>query len=87
MVDGSCWPAAVSIGPNPTFGEGCLKLEAHLIGFEGSLYDRVIEIDFLARLRDIVRFDSVDALVTQMARDVAAARDIAATHNCQGARA
>src|SRR5205814_6958739 len=32
------WPAAISIGPNPTFGESALKVEAHLIGFQGSLY-------------------------------------------------
>jgi riboflavin kinase/FMN adenylyltransferase len=87
LVDGSFWPAAVSIGPNPTFGEGYLKIEAHLIDYEGLLYDQRIEIDFLARLRDIVRFDSVEALVAQMTRDVAAVRDIAATYPCQGARA
>src|SRR6185295_9296517 len=32
------WPAAVNIGPNPTFGENALKVEAHLIGFAGSIY-------------------------------------------------
>ncbi len=65
------YPAAVSLGPNPTFGEGGLKVEAYLVGFEGTIYDRPIEVDFLARLREIKRFASVDALVAQMAHDVA----------------
>ncbi len=76
LVDGEAWPAAVNIGPNPTFGEGRLKVEAFLIGFSSSLYDQIIEIDFLSRLRDIVRFDSAGALVAQMDRDVAATKKV-----------
>ena len=63
-------PAAVNLGPNPTFDEEGLKVEAYLIGFEGDIYDQPIEIDFLARLREIKRFASVAALVDQMAKDV-----------------
>jgi len=77
-ADGRWWPAAISIGPNPTFGEGTLKVEAHLIDYEGWLYNRHVEIDFLARLRDIQRFDSASDLVRQMDRDIAATREIAA---------
>jgi riboflavin kinase / FMN adenylyltransferase len=64
------YPAAVSLGPNTTFNEGGLKVEAYLIGFEGSIYQQPIEVDFLVRLREIMRFASVDALVAQMAVDV-----------------
>jgi riboflavin kinase/FMN adenylyltransferase len=74
LVDGQFWPAAISVGGNPTFGEGELKIEAYLIGYCGSLYDRTIEVDFLSRLRDIERFSSVDALVAQLDRDVEATR-------------
>jgi riboflavin kinase/FMN adenylyltransferase len=63
-------PAAVSVGPNPTFDEAELKVEAYIIGFQGDIYGQPIAVDFLARLRDIKRFDSTDALVAQMARDV-----------------
>lgn len=84
-ADGAVWPAAMSVGPNPTFGEGELKVEVHLIGYEGSLYGRQIEVDFLARLRDIERFDSVGRLIAQMDRDVEAARKIAANQPVQGA--
>jgi riboflavin kinase/FMN adenylyltransferase len=69
---GGAWrPAAVSLGPNPTFGEGGIKVEVYLIGFSGDLYDQPIQVDFLAHLRDIKRFASVDALLAQMGKDVA----------------
>ncbi len=77
LVDGRSWPAAISLGPNPTFDEGAQKLEVFLIDYGGDLYERPIEVDFLSRLRDIVRFDSVGQLVAAMERDVAAAREIA----------
>ena len=70
-VKGIWHPAAVNVGPNPTFGEGELKIEAFLIGFEDMIYDQPIEVDFLAQLREIRRFTSVDALIDQMACDVA----------------
>jgi riboflavin kinase/FMN adenylyltransferase len=71
------WPAAVNIGPNPTFGEHVLKVEVHLIGFAGSLYGQPLEVDFLARLRNIQPFASVAELKEQLARDVTAAERIA----------
>jgi riboflavin kinase / FMN adenylyltransferase len=72
-------PAAVSLGPNPTFGEAGLKVEAYLIGFQGIIYQQPIEVDFLAWLREIKRFASVDALVAQMARDAACTVELAST--------
>jgi riboflavin kinase/FMN adenylyltransferase len=80
LVDGRWWPAAISLGPNPTFDEGVRKLEAYLMDFAGGIYDRQMEVDFLARLRDIVRFHSVGKLVAEMGRDVAAAREIVGRH-------
>lgn len=64
------WPAAVNIGPNPTFGEDRLKVEAHLIGYSGSLYGQPLEVDFLARVRETRRFASVEELQQQLASDV-----------------
>jgi riboflavin kinase / FMN adenylyltransferase len=73
------WPAATSVGVRPTFvtGRGLL-VEAFLLGFEGDLYGRELRLDFLSRLRGELRFDSVEELVAQMARDVEATRAIAA---------
>jgi riboflavin kinase/FMN adenylyltransferase len=70
-TDQGWFPAAVGLGPNSTFGEDEVKVEAYLVGFQETIYDRPIEVDFLAQLREIKRFASVDALVAQMARDVA----------------
>jgi riboflavin kinase/FMN adenylyltransferase len=71
--------AATSIGVRPTFvtGRGVL-IEAYLLDFDGDLYGQELRLHFLERLRGEKRFDSVDALVVQMAADVDAARRIAA---------
>ncbi len=61
----------------PTFVTGRGELiEAYLLDFSGDLYETRLEIAFLKRLRGEKRFDSVDALIDQMALDVDAARDI-----------
>ena len=74
---GETYPAAVSIGVRPTFVTGRGELiEAYLLDFTGDLYDSRLEIAFLKRLRGEKRFESVDALIVQMALDVDAARDI-----------
>jgi len=73
-ADGAWWPAAISLGPNPTFNEGGLKVEAHLLDYHGDLYDRPLEVDFLTQLRNIIKFASVESLLDQMQRDVAATR-------------
>jgi riboflavin kinase/FMN adenylyltransferase len=77
-VDQAAYPAAVSLGANPTFHETALKVEAFLLDFDGNLYDRTLQIDFFDRIRETKRFDSVKALTDQMALDVAAVRSIAA---------
>jgi riboflavin kinase/FMN adenylyltransferase len=74
-VDGVRYRTLVNIGVRPTFeGDGARRtIEAHLLGFEGNLYGRVLEVDFLRRLRDEQRFESVDALVAQIRADREAA--------------
>ena len=76
-IDGRPYATAMSLGGNPTFDESEKKVEAFLLDYHGDLYGRPIEIDFLARLRDIKRFDSADQLVDQMALDVQETRRIA----------
>ena len=73
------WPAAISIGTNPTFGEGEQSVEAYALDrTDLDLYGMHAAIDFAARLRGTLRFDSVDALVEQMHRDVDQARELTA---------
>jgi riboflavin kinase/FMN adenylyltransferase len=71
--------AAVSIGVRPTFGSGRSELiEAFLLDFEGDLYGKEMRVRFLERLRGEMRFDSADALIAEMHRDVERTRAIAA---------
>lgn len=76
-------PAVVSLGTRPTVNGVDPLLEVHLFDYDGDLYGQYLEVDFIARLRDEVRFDSLDALVVQMDRDAATARELLA----QSARA
>jgi riboflavin kinase / FMN adenylyltransferase len=78
LDDGHEVPAAVSIGVRPTFEEaGDQRVEAHLIGFDGDLYGRTMQLAFLDRLRDEERFDSAEELAAQMRRDVQQTLEIA----------
>ena len=70
-------PAAVHLGPNPTFGEDQRKLEVHLIDFEGDLYDQQMELEFVERIRETSTFDSQVALIQQLQQDIATARRLA----------
>jgi riboflavin kinase / FMN adenylyltransferase len=71
-------PGVASLGTRPTVGGKVPLLEAHVFDFDGDLYGREIEVEFIARLRDEVRFDSVAAMVEQMHRDAAEARAVLA---------
>ena len=76
LADGSC--AAVNVGVRPTFGTGrAVLVEAHILDLEDrELYGQKLRVDFLARLRGERRFDSLEALVEQMARDVERTREL-----------
>ncbi|MBL7501302.1 bifunctional riboflavin kinase/FAD synthetase [Frankia sp. CNm7] len=75
----ACWrgrrqPAAISIGTNPTFAGRERRVEAYLLDFDGDLYGEYMAFEFVAQLRPTLKFDSVEALVSQMALDVEATR-------------
>jgi riboflavin kinase/FMN adenylyltransferase len=74
--DGTRWPGAANIGPNPTFGESARKVEVHLIGFRGDLYGQGLSVEFIDRLRDTRPFGGVSELVAQLRADVERAREI-----------
>jgi riboflavin kinase/FMN adenylyltransferase len=75
-ADGSRWPTAISLGRRPTFyaEAHASLLEAHLLDFEGDLYDEPLKVEFVAFLRPELRFDSVEDLVAQIGRDCVDAR-------------
>ena len=67
---GRWWPAAISVGRNPTFlVQGSLRIEAHVIGFHGDLYGRRPLLAFLKRLRLMTRFSGRMSLMKQLALD------------------
>ncbi|HLJ02557.1 MAG TPA: bifunctional riboflavin kinase/FAD synthetase [Solirubrobacteraceae bacterium] len=71
--------AAVNVGVRPTFGTGrAVLVEAYLIDRDVDLYGQLLTIEFLVRLRGERRFDSVPALVEQMAKDVEDTRELCA---------
>jgi len=76
--DGSVHASAISLGRRPTFyvEAHVSLLEAHLLDFDGDLYGEHAKVRFVVRLRDEVRFDSVEALVEQIGRDVEQAREL-----------
>jgi len=76
--DGVAHPAALSLGRRPTFYERADTplLEAHLLDFDGDLYEEPARVRFVRRLRDELKFDSVDDLVVQMGHDCDDARDV-----------
>jgi riboflavin kinase / FMN adenylyltransferase len=74
--------AVASLGTRPTVDGTDMLLEVHVFDFDGELYGREIEVEFVAKLRDEVKFDSLDALTTQMKVDAAQARDLLSKVNC-----
>jgi riboflavin kinase/FMN adenylyltransferase len=69
--------AALSVGSNPTFtaaSEGPVTVEAHLLDFDGDLYERRLRLEVLHRLRDERRFGSTEALQAQIAADIVETR-------------
>jgi riboflavin kinase/FMN adenylyltransferase len=69
-------PAAISIGTNPTFSGKVRTVEAFVIDEGGNFYGRRVGFDFIERLRDTERFDSVEALIAQIDADVARTRAV-----------
>jgi riboflavin kinase/FMN adenylyltransferase len=74
LVDQSMFPAAVSIGNLPTFGDDRLQIEAHLIGYEGDLYGKTLRLEVIDWIRDQRKFNGLDALKQQLKLDIDHAR-------------
>jgi riboflavin kinase/FMN adenylyltransferase len=75
-VGATAMPSVSSFGTRPTVDGVEPLLEAHLFDFDGDLYGRRIEVEFVAKLRDEEKFPDLPSLVAQMHRDEAQARAI-----------
>lgn len=69
-LEASVLNGVMNIGTRPTFGEDGEYCEVHILDFEGDLYERTIEVEFVERIRDEKRFPSVEALKDQISKDV-----------------
>lgn len=81
LDEAGSWPAAISVGIPPMFPEAKDYIEAHLINFEGDLYDQHVTVEFLSRLRDQRRFDSLEQLKAAIDCDVS---EVAAIYSRDG---
>ncbi len=77
IVQSILYPAAINLGANPTFGETAQKVEIHLLDYHDSLYGQPLEVEFLARLRDVTTFANPTELVDQLQQDIKRTREIA----------
>ena len=75
-IDGKAYQSMANIGKCPTFGGGERTVEAYIVDYRGDLYERELKIDIIARLRDEKKFDTVDELKEQVAKDVRQGRAI-----------
>ncbi|HMV52292.1 MAG TPA: bifunctional riboflavin kinase/FAD synthetase [Rhodocyclaceae bacterium] len=75
-IDAQPLPGVASLGLRPTVeGDGRFHLEVHLFDFDRELYDAHLRVNFLHKLRDEAKYDSLDALTAQISRDCAQARN------------
>ena len=76
-VDSITYPAAISVGNNPTFeGVPARQVEAYVLDKDIDLYGQTVEVTFADYLRGMVKFESVDELIAQLADDVQRTRDV-----------
>ncbi|MBU1451004.1 MAG: bifunctional riboflavin kinase/FAD synthetase [Proteobacteria bacterium] len=76
LAGGRHLKGANNIGNNPTFDDGALSVETHLLDFDGDLYGQDIRLHFVERLRGEKRFDSAEELKAQIGRDIARAVEV-----------
>ena len=77
--DGKSYQGVANIGYSPTFDDHLFTIEVHIIDFNQDIYSDRIRVNFIQRLRDEIKFESVDALAAQIKKDVDHARSILAS--------
>ena len=81
LPDGESYPAVTNVGTRPTVNNGTdITVEPWLLGFDGDLYGARVRVEFHKRLRDEIRFDSLDALRDQIQKDAKATMEYFENH-------
>jgi riboflavin kinase/FMN adenylyltransferase len=76
LYDSRIFAGVANIGYSPTFDDHIFTVEVHILDFNKNIYGKSIKVNFIERLRDEIKFDSIDALSEQIRRDVSHARKI-----------
>ena len=74
--DSEVYQGVANIGYSPTFDDNIFTVEVHLLDFKKNIYGKNIRVNFIQRLRDEIKFQSVDALAAQIRQDIDKARQI-----------
>lgn len=80
MPDGASRMGMANFGGQPTFGLDKPVFEVNIFDFEGDLYGSILDVEFVARLRDVCKFEGVEALVAQLNKDREGARQVLSSH-------
>ncbi|MEW6144949.1 MAG: bifunctional riboflavin kinase/FAD synthetase [Thermodesulfobacteriota bacterium] len=75
-LDGKKLDSITNIGYRPTFGSNKLLIETHIFDFNSDIYGKRLRLEFIERIRDEKRFESVDALVAEIGKDVEKVKDV-----------
>jgi riboflavin kinase/FMN adenylyltransferase len=75
-LDGRLLLGVANIGYSPTFDDHIFTVEVHILDFDDDIYDKKIKVNFLQRIRDEIKFESIDALSAQIHKDIAVARGL-----------
>jgi riboflavin kinase / FMN adenylyltransferase len=76
VLDGTPYPSITNIGMRPTFAEPERTIEAHIFDFSRDIYDRDVKLEIIERIRPERKFDSAQALASQIAADLKRAKEI-----------
>lgn len=79
-VGDALYPGVMNIGRNPTFGDRKVSYEVHILDFDREIYGETIRVYLIDRLRQEMKFSSIEDLKAQIVRDVAQGRQILASH-------
>lgn len=75
-IRGHSYPAVTNVGRNPTFGNENRSIETFIISFDENIYDASFELEWIDRIRDEIKFDSVDLLKEQIKKDIETAKKL-----------
>lgn len=86
ILEGNRLHGVLSIGYNPTFADQKLSIEVHIFDFNENIYGKILDVLFVERLRDEIRFADPGELIAQIGRDIARVREILQAEGSQVAR-